>query len=88
MSDETIHVKTEFRIREVRRYIVTRFDHNEPGAQKASRQVGEFDTHDTAYAVGYAMAREEQNRRGYGPGDDRVQFPEPLMPVDYDVARF
>lgn len=40
------------------------------------RQIGkEFDNFDTAYEVGYALAKADKERLGLGPGDDGVIFP-------------
>lgn len=65
----------EYRVKRVERFIVTRFENDGDKAQSA-RQIGkEFDNFETAYEVGYALARGEQERLGILPGDDGVIFP-------------
>jgi hypothetical protein len=67
-------MKVEYKVREVKRYIVTRYE--EDGKSASSGQRGEFDNFDTAYQVGYAMAKLEHEQLGYPPGDMRVIYPE------------
>lgn len=68
----------EYRIRPVTKFIVTRFEGpddeagNPPGV---SSQHGEFDNADTAYAVGYALAKADHDRLGYPPADMRIIYP-------------
>ena len=67
----------EYRVKRVERFIVTKWEANAntslPGS---SRQIGkEFDNFDTAYEVGYALAKADKERLGLGPGDDGVLFP-------------
>lgn len=66
----------EYRVKRVERFIVTRYEQDENATTCASRQVGkEFDSFETAYEVGYALARADQERLGLPPGDDGVIFP-------------
>lgn len=66
----------EFRVKRVERFIVTRFQSEEGGAAQSARQIGkEFDNFDTAYEVGYALARGEQESLGLKPDDMGVIFP-------------
>lgn len=66
--------KIEYRVRPVTRYIVTRFEQgNFAGAVS---QMGEFDNHDIAYAVGYALAKNEHDRLGWPIDDMRIKYPE------------
>lgn len=69
-------MKVEYRVRPVTRYIVTRF-HQSENAICGSEFKGEFDSHQVAYAVGYALAKEEHGRLGYPIGDERIKYPEP-----------
>lgn len=68
----------EYRVRPVTRYIVTRFEsHDHPDGRSGggSRPLGEFDSADTAYEVGYALCKAEHDRLGWPPGDERIQYP-------------
>ena len=69
----------EYRVRPVTRFIVTRYETERPVDGRASNgsstQHGEFDNEDTAYAVGYALAKAESDRLGLPPGDMAVMFP-------------
>lgn len=65
----------EYKIREVTRYIVTRFENS-------SKEVGEFDNKEQAYEVGNAMAFAERERLGWPPGDERMIFPDPHRKED------
>lgn len=79
----------EYKIREVTRYIVTRWEGerldysllNQAGQHKVispakSSQHGEFDNAETAYAVGCALAKTEAEKLGLMPGDDSLRYPE------------
>jgi hypothetical protein len=68
----------EYRVKRVERFIVTRFEGADDGAVAGSsiRQIGnEFSNADVAYEVGYALARQEAEQNGYGPGDMRMIYP-------------
>lgn len=75
MSEEV-----EYRVRPVTRYVVTRFHRQSSGNQASGgcEAMGEFDNSETAYAVGYALAKQEHARLGYPPGDMRIKYPEPI----------
>jgi len=80
----------EYRVRPVTRYIVTRFyqKHSEIVCSgSGSSQHGEFDNPTTAYAVAYALARQEHERLGWPLDDDRIKYPEPIEGVQYDAIR-
>jgi hypothetical protein len=73
----------EYRVREVKRYIVTRFQPDPapdlPGPiyhKQGSTNHGEFDNKDTAYEVGIALAFKEREDLGWPPGDERMIFPD------------
>lgn len=66
----------EYRVKRVERFIVTRYEEAKESGTASVRQVGkEFDSFDTAYEVGYALARADQERLGLSTGDDGVIFP-------------
>ena len=67
--------KTEFSVREVKRFIVTRYDTSADGKTGKSTEKGEYSNRDVAHEVAYALAREEANLLGLSPGDARVQYP-------------
>jgi hypothetical protein len=71
----------EYRVRPVTRFIVTRYERDEPNERGlcgagASSTHGEFDNHDTAYAVGYALAKADHERMGWPIDDERIKYPE------------
>ena len=68
-------MKTEYKIRVVNRYIVTRYHEEDNGLASCSTK-GEYDNADMAYEVGYALAKEEHERLGYPIGDMRIIYPE------------
>lgn len=75
-------MQVEYRVRPVTRYIVTRYYEETQGAGRGlcgSQFKGEFDSSRIAYEVGYALAKEEHERLGYPIGDERIQYPAPLM---------
>lgn len=78
-------MKVEYKVRAVTKYIVTRYEESGVvGKAGYSSKRGEFDNFDTAYHVGYAMAKLEHEQLGYAPGDMRIIYPEsrPLGGVD------
>jgi len=81
---ETItNEKVEYRVREVKRWIVTRFessDHiHEDGRRSysgGSASLGEFENEMGAYNVAYTLCKEEHGRLGWPVGDGRIKYPE------------
>jgi hypothetical protein len=67
-------MKTEYKVRTVTRYVVTRY--HEGDGCVGSDTKGEFDNGQVAYQVAYALAKEEHQRLGYPPGDMRIIYPE------------
>lgn len=70
----------EYRVREIKRYIVTRHEVNVSGGKEVTGSTsdvgsGQFDNYDTAYQVAYAMASFEHNQLGYDLSDERIQYP-------------
>lgn len=73
--------KIEYRVRPVTRYIITRFEsRNETGGKGScgSSVLGEHNNEETAREVAYALCKAEHDRLGWPPGDERIQYPEPL----------
>lgn len=79
-------MRVEYKIRPVVRYVVTRWHEAEPGTIAESmggvETKGEFDNHGTAYAVAYALAKEEHSRLGYPVGDERIKYPDECRPSE------
>ncbi len=67
-------MKVEYKVREIKRYIVTRFESTENTGSSSVR--GEYDNFDMAYNVACALAKMDRDNLGYPPGDDRIMFPE------------
>jgi hypothetical protein len=65
--------KIEYRVRPVTRYYVTRW--YQGAAASGCDGLGEFDSEQTAYEVGYALAKAEHDRLGWPPGDERMRYP-------------
>lgn len=68
-------MRIEYRVRPVIRHVVTCWHDDEAGGQGVETK-GEFDSHDIAYQVAYALCKEQHNNLGYPPGDERVRYPE------------
>jgi hypothetical protein len=77
-------MKVEYKVREIKRYIVTRYEESDDSKSGSCTQRGEFDNFDTAYHVGYAMAKLEHEKLGYPPGDMRVIYPESESPTSHE----
>lgn len=70
----------EYRVKRVERFIVTRYEDDPCKTTASVRQIGkEFDSFDTAYEVGTAMAKADQERLGLPVGDEGVIFPSPSL---------
>jgi hypothetical protein len=67
-------MKVEYKVREVKRYIITRFE--QEGKNGSSSTRGEYDNFDTAYNVAYALAKLEHEQLGYPLDDMRIIYPE------------
>lgn len=72
----------EYKVRPVTRFIVTRYsediDPNNTSCASCETK-GEFDNFNTAYAVGYALAQEEQIRRGIDLQSPALKFPDSVI---------
>lgn len=67
--------KLEYRVRPVTRYVVTRYEESASGRSGGSSQCGEYDNADIAHEVAYALCKQEHDRLGLPPGDERIQYP-------------
>lgn len=67
--------RTEYRLRPVTRFIVTRYQDTGDG-NGVSSQLGEYSNADAGYEVAYALCKAEHDRLGYPPGDLRIQYPQ------------
>jgi len=81
----------EYRIKPVTRYIVTRYEERADSRNHmtssdpriAENRVGsasicgrgEFDNAETAYEIGYALAKADHERMGWPLDDKRIQYP-------------
>lgn len=88
-----METKIEYRVRPVTRYIVTRFEQEyDPTGQRASAgnstEHGEFEGVDTAYAVGYALAKAEHDNLGWPAFDERMRYPDPTPDEKLSRAHF
>jgi hypothetical protein len=84
-----METKIEYRVRPVTRYIVTRYEAQSDGVVETdggSTQHGEFDDFNTAYAVGYALAKAEHDRLGWPLDDPRMKYPESAADLDAHQA--
>jgi len=68
-------MKVECRVREVSRYVVTRWHSNEQDNSGGVETKGEFDNPDIAHEVAYALCKDEHQRLGYPIDDERIQYP-------------
>ena len=72
-------MKIEYRVRPVGRYIVTRYErevHEDGTCSGGCSSLGEFDNAETAYQVGYALAKAEHERLGWPIADERIIYPQ------------
>lgn len=80
-------VNVQYRVREVKRFIVTRYEWHEvhgdggtgSGPSGSQQLTGEYPNWDTAYAVGHALCKAEHERLGYPIDDMRIQYPVPVQ---------
>jgi hypothetical protein len=75
LSKETAMI--EYRVKRVERFIVTRHEMSADGnTGSATRQIGnEYDSADTAFEVGYALARADAERLQLPPDSMEVIYP-------------
>jgi hypothetical protein len=83
MSEKLELQRVEYRVVPISRYIVTRYEEwNLPpdgvSDQAADRRVveqGEYATHDLAWEVAYALAKQRHDLLGWPLDDERIQYP-------------
>lgn len=63
----------EYRVKDVSRYIVTRYHGGPDGASIEER--GEYGNKNVAHEVAYALCKAEHERLGWDVGDPRIQYP-------------
>lgn len=80
-ASERNAMKIEYRVRPVTRFIVTRWHESDDAKQGGVDTKGEFESEDTAHAVAYALAKQEHEQLGYPLGDERIKYPEPILPT-------
>lgn len=66
--------KIEYRVVKAERYIVTRYREDGEGSGSVVER-GEYASGYVAHEVAYALAKEEHDRLGWPPGDERIQYP-------------
>ncbi|MEH6743891.1 hypothetical protein [Hyphomonas sp.] len=66
-------MKVEYRVREIKRFIITRYHEIEDVGSVESK--GTYDNEQTAYDVAYALCKEEHGRAGTPPDDPNFQYP-------------
>lgn len=67
--------KIEYRVRPVTRYTVTRY-HSEVDGCSGCDTKGEYESADVAFEVATALIKEEHQRLGFAPGDERIVYPQ------------
>lgn len=84
-QQEEVKMAIEYRVREIKRYIVTRFDGgSEDVPAQSCTQIGEYASGETAYQVGYAMCRQEHIKSGEPVGS--INFIYPNIPDGVSVS--
>ena len=71
-------MKIEYKVREITRYIVTRYEHSETSAG-GSDFCGQFDSKDQAWIIADALAG--RDRLVYASGDEHVDVICPERPL-------
>jgi hypothetical protein len=67
-------LKIEYRVVPVTRYVVTRYE--DRGNIGGVSEKGEYGNAHMAHEVASALAKEEHQRLGWEPGDERIQYPQ------------
>jgi hypothetical protein len=73
-------LKVEYRVIQVTRFVVTRYE--DRGHTGSVSEKGEYGNAHMAHEVAYALAKEEHQRLGWGPGDERIQYPQYDPPTE------
>jgi hypothetical protein len=69
--------KIEYKVRPVTRYVVTRYQESLSGVTGSSQTKGEFDNHQAAFDVAYALCKDEHERLKLPVGSDLIKYPAP-----------
>lgn len=72
MSEPT---KIEYRVIATERYIVTRYQEDASGGEGSLVERGRYSNPEVAQEVAYALAKDEHERLGWLPGDERIIYP-------------
>lgn len=78
--------RVEYRVREVKRYIVTRFE-EDVGVTGSVTEHGMFPQAHVAFEVAYALCGREHELSGEPPGSEMFQYPQPLAEAPVPVTR-
>ncbi len=78
--------KIQYRVIPVTRYHVTRYWEGADGSTGTSEGKGEYDSPDLAHEVAYALCRDEHQRLGLPPGDERIIYPAQSLGVMSGLA--
>jgi hypothetical protein len=73
----------EYRVKPVVRYFVTRHESAEDGSGSLQNFGSEYANGETAYEVGYALAKAEAERLGLPVGSTELIFPQ--QPIQYEL---
>jgi hypothetical protein len=66
-------IELEYRVKEVTRFIVTRYHSDGGGSSVEGR--GEYGNPDIAFEVAYALCKRDHDLLGWPLGDDRIRYP-------------
>lgn len=66
-------IKVEYRVREITRYVVTRY--HEGSHTGGVETKGEYDNATVAHEVAYALCKAEHEQLGWPLDDERIQYP-------------
>jgi hypothetical protein len=67
--------KIEYQVREIKRYVVTRYAESADGRAGSVETKGEYDNADIAFEVGYALCKADHDRLELPVGDERIVYP-------------
>jgi hypothetical protein len=70
--------KIEYRVKRITRYVITKHEESLCGRIGSTIEKGTYDNADIAYEVAYALCKQDHERLGYGPGDERIIYPNPV----------
>lgn len=70
--------KLEYRVKRITRYVITRHEEDLSGRCGSTVEKGTYDNADVAHEVAYALCKQDHERLGYPPGDERIKYPRPI----------